>query len=87
MTNLNPDLSDPKIIVTAISIFNELARLWLERKEYKESDKFYIKTENVARAFLEQNVDPYSLQVGMLLHDLLFSSDFLRIFSPQESQK
>ena len=56
-------VSDPKIVVTAISIFNELGRLWWERKEFKESDKYYLKTESAARDFLEKNIDPYSLQV------------------------
>merc|ERR1719495_1988321 len=62
LTNLEPDITHPTIILAAISIYNYLARLRCERKEFQEADKFYLKTENAARAFLEHNLDPYSLQ-------------------------
>jgi len=62
LTNLEPCVSDPRIIVTAICIYNELGRLWWERKDFKESEKFFLKTESAARDFIERNLDPYSLQ-------------------------
>ena len=64
MMNLPENIIDPASILTAVTIYTELARLHYQRKQLDQADDYYLKVTSAAFQYDRIcQVKPYSLQV------------------------
>ena len=79
LMNLPGYVQCPVVIVTALSVYSELGRLYYRRKHLEESDKYFLKVIS-ATSGTEAGPPPYSLQVSLPRLLCLFMNINLKSF-------